>query len=188
MRPSLCCVIGAAGIAAASWVAPASADDLKSVVRTLNAILNPEDAQRLEDQARRDHRVEDERYWRNYRAGLEEQRRMGGGGSARGMERNSDRIGLEDARRLEERARRNGRPDEARYWHNYAAGLEGGRPDRRGDGVPGYREAGRNANSIGPAEAYRLEEQARRNGRPDEARYWAAYRMGLDADRGSPRR
>ena len=180
MRRSFCCVIGAAGVAAVSWAVPASADDLRSAMRTLNAVLNPEDAQRLEDQARREHRAEEERYWRNYRAGLEEQRRAGGGSATRGTERYSDRVGLEDARRLEERARRNGRPDEARYWHNYAAGLEGGRADRRGDGVPGYRGDSRGANWIGPTEAYRLEEQARRIGRLDEARYWAAYRMGLE--------
>jgi hypothetical protein len=41
------------------------------MVRTLNNVLNPGDAQRLEDQARRNHRPQEERYWRDYRAGLE---------------------------------------------------------------------------------------------------------------------
>ena len=57
---------------------PASADSLQSVVRTLNAIVNPEDAWRLEDQARRYHRTNEESYWRNYGAGLEQQRRERG--------------------------------------------------------------------------------------------------------------
>jgi hypothetical protein len=41
------------------------------MVRTLNNIVNPSDAQRLEDQARRNGRVQEERYWRDYRAGLD---------------------------------------------------------------------------------------------------------------------
>ena len=44
---------GAAGIVTAGLVSPVSAaDDLNSVVRTLNAVLNPGDARRFEDQAR----------------------------------------------------------------------------------------------------------------------------------------
>jgi hypothetical protein len=31
-----------------------------------------------------------------------------------------------------------------------------------------------------PDEAYRLEEQARHDRRPDEAHYWARYREGLE--------
>jgi len=34
-------------------------------------VMNPSDAQRLEDQARRNGRSQEERYWRDYRAGLE---------------------------------------------------------------------------------------------------------------------
>ena len=41
------------------------------MVRTLNNVLNPSDAQRLEDQARRNGRPQEERYWRDYRAGLD---------------------------------------------------------------------------------------------------------------------
>jgi hypothetical protein len=66
------------GAVAASAIAvgsPALAKSLKSLVRTLNAIVNPENAWRLEDQARRYHRPNEERYWRNHGAGLEQQRR-----------------------------------------------------------------------------------------------------------------
>ena len=180
MRTSLCCVIGAAGLVAAGFVSPASADDLNSVVRNLNAVLNPGDAQRLEEQARRNRRADEERYWHNYRVGLEEQHRGGGAPSYRADEpRPSNRIGPEEARRLEEQARRNGRWEDERYWRNYGAGLEGPRPDRRGEAVSPYREGTQSSNRIGPEEAYRLEEQARRNGRWEDARYWAAYRAGL---------
>jgi len=41
------------------------------MVRTLNNVLNPGDAQRFEDQARRNGRPQEERYWRDYRAGLD---------------------------------------------------------------------------------------------------------------------
>jgi hypothetical protein len=41
------------------------------MVRTLNNVLNPGDAQRLEDQARRNGRPQEEHYWRDYRAGLD---------------------------------------------------------------------------------------------------------------------
>ncbi len=47
-----------------------SAQSMNDVVRTLNNIVNPSDAQRLEDQARRNGRPQEERYWRDYRAGL----------------------------------------------------------------------------------------------------------------------
>ena len=40
------------------------------MVRTLNNVLNPDDARRLEDQARRNGRLQEERYWHDYRAGL----------------------------------------------------------------------------------------------------------------------
>lgn len=177
MRPSLTCFIGAAGIVAAGLATPASADDLNSVVRSLNAVLNPGDAQRLEDQARRNRRVEDERYWHNYRLGLEEQRRRESAPQYGGGERSSQRIGPEEAHRLEEQARRNGRWEDQRYWHNYAEGLEG---PRRGEVAPQYREGNRYPSRIGPEQAYALEQQARRNGRWDEAHYWAEYRSGLE--------
>lgn len=48
-----------------------SAQSVNDMVRTLNNVLNPSDAQRLEDQARRNGRPQEERYWRDYRAGLD---------------------------------------------------------------------------------------------------------------------
>jgi hypothetical protein len=47
------------------------AQSVNDMVRSLNDMLNPGDAQRLEDQARRNGRPQEERYWRDYRAGLE---------------------------------------------------------------------------------------------------------------------
>ena len=49
MRAFLFCFPGAAGVIAAGSASSATADDLNSVVCTLNAVLNPGDAQRLED-------------------------------------------------------------------------------------------------------------------------------------------
>ena len=51
----------------ASSVSPGVGD----IVRGLNAVVNPGDAQRLEDQARRNNQPAEERYWRDYRTGLE---------------------------------------------------------------------------------------------------------------------
>ena len=48
-----------------------SAQSVNDMVRTLNNVLNPSDAQRLEDQARRNGRPQEERSWRDYRAGLD---------------------------------------------------------------------------------------------------------------------
>jgi len=48
-----------------------SAQSMNDMVRTLNNVMNPGDAQRLEDQARRNGRSQEERYWRDYRAGLQ---------------------------------------------------------------------------------------------------------------------
>src|SRR5689334_15166839 len=78
MRVFLTCLIGAVGLVIADFGPPAAAQSLKSVVGTLNAIVNPEDAWRLEDQARRYGRGNDERYWRNYGEGLEQRRERGG--------------------------------------------------------------------------------------------------------------
>jgi hypothetical protein len=78
VRTVVFCIFGAFSAVAIAVRSP-SADSLESVVRTLNAIVNPEDAWRLEDQARRYHRPNEERYWRNYGAGLEQQRRERGG-------------------------------------------------------------------------------------------------------------
>ena len=66
------CTAGLVGLLAAVFGAgTASAQSVNDMVRTLNNVLNPGDAQRLEDQARRSGRPQEERYWRDYRAGLE---------------------------------------------------------------------------------------------------------------------
>lgn len=68
----LLCTAGLVGLlAAVSGAGTASAQSVNDMVRTLNNVLNPGDAQRLEDQARRSGRPQEERYWRDYRAGLE---------------------------------------------------------------------------------------------------------------------
>jgi hypothetical protein len=67
VRTVVFCIFGAFSAVA---VGSPSANSLKSVVRTLNAIVNPEDAWRLEDQARRYHRPK--HYWDRYRQGLDE--------------------------------------------------------------------------------------------------------------------
>jgi len=68
----LLCTVGLVGLlAAVSGAGTASAQSVNDMVRTLNNVLNPGDAQRLEDQARRNDRPQEERYWRDYRAGLE---------------------------------------------------------------------------------------------------------------------
>ena len=68
----LVCTAGLVELLAVVPGAPTgSAQTASDMVRTLNNVLNPGDAQRLEDQARRNHRPQEERYWRDYRAGLE---------------------------------------------------------------------------------------------------------------------
>ena len=104
MRISLTCLIGAVGLVIVDIGSPAAAQSLKSVVGTLNAIVNPEDAWRLEDQARRYRRRDDEHYWRNYGDGLEQQRRERGGPEPRhgGERRYSGQIDPDEAQRLQE--------------------------------------------------------------------------------------
>jgi hypothetical protein len=179
-------VIGVGCVVAAGLASPASADDLNSTVRTLNAILNPGDAQRLEEQAHRQGRPDEERYWHSYGAGLEQQHRAPGygssgyGSSGYGGPAYGGRIGPDQARALEQNAMRNGRPDEALYWHRYAEGLGGA---GHNDVAPREREQVRYGDRIGPEQAARFEEQARLSGRWDEVRYWAAYRAGLEGRR-----
>ena len=68
----LLCTAGLVGfLAAVPGARTGSAQSMNDMVRTLNNVLNPGDAQRLEDQARRNGRSQEERYWRDYRAGLE---------------------------------------------------------------------------------------------------------------------
>jgi len=68
----LLCSVGLVGLLAIVPTArPGSAQNVNDMVRTLNNIVNPGDAQRLEDQARRNGRPQEERYWHDYRAGLD---------------------------------------------------------------------------------------------------------------------
>src|SRR5882757_8388284 len=60
-----------AGLMSALAAHPPSAQGVTDIVRGLNAVINPGDTQRLEDQARRNNRPAEERYWRDYRTGLE---------------------------------------------------------------------------------------------------------------------
>jgi hypothetical protein len=132
MRTVLVCLIGAVSSVTIAVGSAASADSLKSVVRTLNAIVNPEDAWRLEDQARRhDHRNE-EHYWRSYGAGLEQQRRERGEAVPPHGEwhRYSTPIDPDEAYRLKYQARRDGHFNEERYWSRYREGLERHEPRR----------------------------------------------------------
>src|SRR5436305_4826146 len=108
-----CLTILTGSIAVVFPLAPASSQDLNRVVRELNRVLNPDDARRYEEQARRNHRLEEERYWQDYRVGLEAQR------GDHGRE-----IGPAEARRFEDESRRRKDYDEERYWRDYRAGLE----------------------------------------------------------------
>src|SRR5689334_15927831 len=68
----LVCSVGLVGLLTMLPGAPTgSAQNVNDMVRTLNNVLNPSDAQRLEDQARRNRRPQEERYWHDYRAGLD---------------------------------------------------------------------------------------------------------------------
>jgi hypothetical protein len=68
----LVCSVGLVGLLTMTPGArTGSAQGVNDMVRTLNNIVNPNDAQRLEDQARRNGRLQEERYWRDYRAGLD---------------------------------------------------------------------------------------------------------------------
>jgi hypothetical protein len=67
----LLCTAVVVGLMSALSAHPGSAQGVSDIVRGLNAVINPGDAQRLEDQARRNNRPAEERYWRDYRTGLE---------------------------------------------------------------------------------------------------------------------
>ena len=68
----LLCGVGLVGLLAmVPGARTGSAQSVNDMVRTLNKIVNPSDAQRLEDQARRNGRLQEERYWQDYRAGLD---------------------------------------------------------------------------------------------------------------------
>jgi hypothetical protein len=78
-------------LAAVPGFRPGSAQGVNDMVRTLNNVLNPGDAQRLEDQARRNGRLPEERYWRDYRAGLDAPDR-----NRRDYRRDGDRSGYRE--------------------------------------------------------------------------------------------
>jgi len=132
MRRVAICLSGAISTVAIALLSPASADSLKSAVRTLNAIINPEDAWRLEDQARRYNRPGEAHYWRNYGAGLEQQRRERGQPvPPRGeWHQYSTPIDPDEAHRLQNQARRDGHFREEHYWARYRNGLEEHGPRR----------------------------------------------------------
>ena len=132
MRTVAVCLIGTIGALAIASGSPAPGESLKSVMRTLNAIVNPEDAWRLEDQARSYHRPNEERYWRDYGAGLEQQRRERGEpvpprGEWHGY---STPIDPNEAYRLQYQARRDGHFAEEHYRGRYRQGLEEPGPRR----------------------------------------------------------
>ena len=72
------CVVCTAGLIGFLAVMPgagsAYAQSMNDVVRSLNSVLNPNDARRLEEQAYRNGRSDEQHYWHNYRAGLESSR------------------------------------------------------------------------------------------------------------------
>jgi hypothetical protein len=68
---AVCTAALIASLAVMSGASSARAQGLNDVVRGLNAVLNPDDARRLEEQAYRNGRSDEQRYWHDYRAGLE---------------------------------------------------------------------------------------------------------------------
>lgn len=117
---------GAVALLIVSFGPLASAENLQSVVRTLNAIVNPEDAWRLEDQARHYQRHDEARYWHGYADGLERQRRGRGEPvpEYHGWGGYQTPIGPDEAHRMEDQAGRFGYPDARDYWRRYREGLE----------------------------------------------------------------
>src|SRR3984893_16717714 len=59
------------GLMSALAAHPLPAQGVGDIVRGLNAVINPGDAQRLEDQARRNNQPAEDRYWRDYRNRIE---------------------------------------------------------------------------------------------------------------------
>jgi hypothetical protein len=89
-------MIGFAGLMTATLAPQASAQGMKQI---LQAITEPAEAHRYEEQAHRSGRPDEERYWQRYGAGLQ-------------------------AQRGEERAHRNGNQDQERYWQQYRSGMQ----------------------------------------------------------------
>ncbi len=82
--------IGLAGLLALALAPQAPAEDLNRTLRAVGAILHPEDARRFEEQAHRNGRRDEERYWHEYGAGLQRQdpnRRDDRGGNDHGNDR-----------------------------------------------------------------------------------------------------
>lgn len=77
------CNAAVLGMVGVLFTQPGSAQGVGDIVRGLNAVMNPSDAQRLEDQARRNNQPAEERYWRDYRTGLESHDRTGDTGPRR---------------------------------------------------------------------------------------------------------
>jgi hypothetical protein len=132
VRTVAVCLIGTIGALAIASGSPAPGESLKSVMRTLNAIVNPEDAWRLEDQARSYHRPNEERYWRDYGAGLEQQRRERGEPvpPRGGWHGYSTPIDPDEAYRLQYQARRDGHFADEHYWARYRQGVNEKGPRR----------------------------------------------------------
>jgi hypothetical protein len=132
VRTVVVCLIGTIGALAIASGSPAPGESLKSVMRTLNAIVNPEDAWRLEDQARSYHRPNEERYWRDYGAGLEQQRRERGEPvpPRGGWHGYSTPIDPDEAYRLQYQARRDGHFADEHYWARYRQGVNEKGPRR----------------------------------------------------------
>lgn len=125
MRVFTASFVGAAALLLTTLAPPASADNLRSVVRTLNAIVNPEDAWRLEDQARRYQQQDEARYWHGYADGLERQQRERGEPvpEYRGWDGYQTPIGPDEAYRLEHQAGRFGHHGAEDYWRRYGEGF-----------------------------------------------------------------
>jgi hypothetical protein len=124
MRVFKVSLLGAAVLVMANFGPPASADNLKSVVRTLNAIVNPEDAWRLEDQARHYQRQDEANYWHGYATGLQQQWNRGEPvPQYHGWDRYGTSIDPDEAYRLQDQARRFNRPAAQDYWRQYHEGL-----------------------------------------------------------------
>ena len=110
---SVVCTAGLVGfLAVMPGAGSACAQNLNDVVRGLNSVLNPNDARRLEDQAYRNGRSDEQRYWHDYRAGLE----------------SSDRYRRDYGSDRGEQGRFGERGD-YRSWDGYG----GSRPDYPGD-------------------------------------------------------
>ena len=82
------------GVAISGAVALAPQVRAQDLGRILHAIIEPDEAHRYEQRAHDNGRLDEERYWQRYGAGLREQR-----------------------------AHQNGQLEQERYWHRYGEGL-----------------------------------------------------------------